>query len=75
LQSLEKNVNGKFLTKQQREDFKKIAKEFIKTKANNYQIQYNDLVKKYENYGIDVEARAPTNMANVLMEALDSQYS
>ena len=74
LQSLEKNVNGKFLTEQQREDFKKIAKEFIKVKANNYNVKYNDLLKRYDQFWIPHNF-APTNMANVVMEALDGGAS
>lgn len=70
-QSLEKNINGQFLTKQQREDFKKIAKEFIKVKANNYNVKYNDLLKRYDQFWIPHDF-APTNMADVVMDALDS---
>lgn len=70
-QSLEKNVDWRFLTQKQREDFKKIAREFIKIKANNYQVKYNDLLKRYEYYDIDPEL-APTNMAQVILEALDT---
>ena len=72
-QSLEKNINGQFLTKQQREDFKKIAKEFIKVKANNYNVKYNDLLKRYDQFWIPHDF-APTNMANVVMDALDNGY-
>ncbi|MBO7696185.1 MAG: hypothetical protein J6T10_26415 [Methanobrevibacter sp.] len=50
MQSIEKKATGEFLTPQQREDFKKIAREFIKVKANNYQTQYNDLMKQYKNF-------------------------
>jgi hypothetical protein len=73
-QSLEKNINGQFLTKQQREDFKKIAKEFIKVKANNYNVKYNDLLKRYDQFWIPHDF-APTNMADVVMDALDSWYN
>jgi hypothetical protein len=59
------------LTPTQREDFKKIAKEFIKTKAQNYNIKYNDLVKDYKNAGID-EQRLPTNMAEVVLKSLNT---
>ena len=72
-QSLEKSVDWKFLTPQQREDFKKIAKEFIKIKANNYQVKYNDLLKRYDYYWIDREL-APTNMADVILDALDTVW-
>lgn len=70
-QSLERSVDWKFLTAKQREDFKKIAKEFIKTKASNYQIKYNDLKKDYNNAGID-EQWLPTNMADVVLAKLDT---
>ena len=73
-QSLEKSVDWKFLTTQQREDFKKIAKEFIKVKANNYQTKYNDLLKRYDYYGIDKEL-APTNMADVILASLNEWIS
>lgn len=69
-QRLEKNANWKFLTSQQREDFKKIAKEFIKTKASNYQIKYNDLLKRYDYYWLDTNL-APTNLAEVVINSLD----
>lgn len=70
-QSLERSVDWKFLTPTQREDFKKIAKEFIKTKAQNYNIKYNDLVKDYKNAGID-EQWLPTNMAEVVLKSLNT---
>ena len=69
-QSLERSVDWKFLTPKQREDFKKIAKEFIKTKAQNYNIKYNDLVKDYKNAGID-EQWLPTNMAEVVLKSIN----
>ena len=69
-QSLERSVDWKFLTPTQREDFKKIAKEFIKTKAQNYNIKYNDLAKDYKNAGID-EQWLPTNMAEVVLKSIN----
>jgi hypothetical protein len=45
---MEKNINGKFLTPEQREQFKTVAKEFIKIKADAYQKQYEHLAKRYE---------------------------
>ena len=71
LQKIEKSYDWKFLTPQQRQDFKKIAKEFIRVKANNYQVQYNDLAKRYEQYWIDVNTRWPTNLAEQVMSVLD----
>ena len=70
-QSIERSVDWKFLTQQQREDFKKIAIEFIKIKAKNYQIKYDDLLKKYDAYWLDKEL-APTNMADMLLESLST---
>lgn len=70
LQSLEKNIDWKFLTPQQRKDFKKIAEEFIKIKAKAYQRQYDVLSKKYEWLGVDIE-RWPANVANDLLTILD----
>lgn len=69
LQSVEKSMDGKFLTPQQRKDFKKIAIEFIKTKANNYQLKYNELKKMYGNASIDTKW-LPDNMANLTLAAL-----
>lgn len=68
-QKLEKSYDWKFLTPQQREDFKKIAKEFIKVKANNYQTKYDELLRQYSNYWIDASL-APTNMANEILKQL-----
>ena len=68
-QKLEKNINWQFLTAEQREDFKQIAKEFIKVKAQNYQTKYDDLLKRYEYYGIDKNL-APTNMAEMVLTQL-----
>ena len=70
-QKLEKNANWKFLTKAQREDFKKIAIEFIKTKASNYNVKYNDLLKRYWEYWIDPNL-APTNMAELVISQLEN---
>ena len=69
-QKIEKNANWKFLTQKQREDFKKIAIEFIKTKANNYNVKYNDLLKRYWEYWIDPNL-APTNMAELVISQLE----
>ena len=68
-QKLEKNINWEFLTPQQREDFKKIAKQFIKVKAQNYQIKYDELLNRYDNYWIDRNL-APTNMADAILSQL-----
>ena len=63
---IKKNWDGTFLTEQQREDFKKIAKEFVKTKAKNYQIKYDELKRMYSNAWID-EQWLPTNMADMIL--------
>lgn len=68
-QNLERSYDWKFLTPQQRTDFKEIAKEFIKIKAKNYQTKYNDLLKRYNYYWLDTEL-APTNMADVIIESI-----
>jgi hypothetical protein len=68
-QNLERSYDWKFLTPQQRTDFKEIAKEFIKIKAKNYQTKYNDLLKRYDYYWLDTEL-APTNMADVIIESI-----
>ena len=69
LKSLEKKANWEFLTSKQREDFKKIAIEFIKTKASNYQTKYDELKRMYTNAGIS-ENWLPTNMADEILKQL-----
>lgn len=69
-QKLEKSYDGKFLTPQQREDFKKIAREFIRIKAKNYQAQYDHLANRYAQFWIDVNSRWPVNLAEQVMAAL-----
>jgi hypothetical protein len=44
---MEKSFDGKFLTPDQRKQFKTVAKEFIKIKADAYQKQYDNLAKRY----------------------------
>lgn len=69
-QSLEKSYDWKFLTPQQREDFKKIAVEFIRIKAQNYQTQYNHLANRYSQYWIDVNTRWPANLAEQILTSI-----
>ena len=71
LQKLEKNINWQFLTPQQREQFKTVAKEFIKIKADAYQKQYNRLSNKYAWLGVDIEERWPVNNAQELLNLID----
>jgi hypothetical protein len=66
-QSIEKSVDWKFLTAQQRKDFQAIAKEFIRIKAKNYQTQYDHLAKRYEQAWIDINSRWPANLAQQLL--------
>lgn len=61
--------DGTWLTEAQRWNFATLAKEIIKSRASLYQIKYNDLIKKYNNYWIDTNL-APTNMANELLKQL-----
>ena len=68
-QSLEKSVDWKFLTPKQREDFKKIAIEFIKTKASNYQLKYDELKRMVGNAWVD-EIWLPDNMADKVLTQL-----
>ena len=72
-QKLEKSMDGKFLTEQQREDFKKIAVEFIKTKAKNYNIKYDELKRRYEQWWIP-EMALPTNMADEVLKWLSDVW-
>lgn len=70
LQSLEKNIDWKFLTPKQREDFKKIAREFVRIKADAYQQQYDFLTKRYEWAWLSLSDLPPNN-AQILLDALD----
>lgn len=70
LQNMEKNINGKFLTPEQREQFKTVAKEFIKIKADAYQKQYDHLAKRYEWLWVDIKERWPENTAQTLLNLL-----
>lgn len=70
-QKLEKSMDWKFLTDQQRQDFKKIAIQFIKTKANNYNIKYDELARNYNNAWIDSQW-LPTNMAEKVISELET---
>lgn len=69
LQSIEKNIDWKFLTPKQREDFKKIAREFVRIKAEAYQQQYDFLKKRYEWAWLS-EADLPPNNAQILLDSL-----
>lgn len=70
LQKLEKNINWQFLTDEQREQFKTVAKEFIKIKADAYQKQYDRLSKKYEWLGVDIGEWWPVNTAKELLDII-----
>ena len=70
LQNMEKNINGKFLTPEQREQFKTVAKEFIKIKADAYQKQYDRLAKRYDWLWVDIKERWPENTAQTLLNLL-----
>ena len=61
--------DGTWLTEAQRWDFKKLATELIKSRADLYQVKYNDLLKAYGNFWISSEL-APTNMATYILEQL-----
>ena len=69
LQSIEKNIDWKFLTPNQREDFKKIAREFVRIKAEAYQQQYDFLKKRYEWAWLS-EIDLPPNNAQILLDSL-----
>ena len=61
--------DGTWLTEAQRWDFKKLATELIKSRAELYQVKYNDLLKAYNNFWISNEL-APTNMADLILSEL-----
>ena len=61
--------DGTWLTEAQRWDFKKLATELIKSRADLYQVKYNDLLKAYNNFWISSEL-APTNMSTYILEQL-----
>jgi len=69
LQSIEKNIDWKFLTPKQREDFKKIAREFVRIKAEAYQQQYDFLTRRYEWAWLS-KVDLPPNNAQILLDSL-----
>lgn len=69
LQSLERSVDWKFLTPKQREDFKKIAREFVRIKAEAYQQQYDFLTRRYEWAWLS-KVDLPPNNAQILLDSL-----
>ena len=70
LQNMEKSFDGKFLTPDQRKQFKTVAKEFIKIKADAYQKQYDNLAKRYSWLWVDINERWPENTARTLLNML-----
>lgn len=68
-QKLERSVDWKFLTSQQREDFQNIAKEFIKVKVNAYNDEYEYIKKMFEISWIPSDY-LPQNNAQLLMDKL-----
>ena len=70
LQNMEKSFDGKFLTPDQRQQFKTVAKEFIKIKADAYQKQYDNLAKRYSWLWVDINERWPENTARTLLNML-----
>lgn len=69
LLKLENHINWERLSKKQREQFKEVAKEFIRIQADSYQQQYDFLKKRYEWAWID-EADLPPNTAQILLDSL-----
>lgn len=57
------------LTEAQSGNFAALAKEIIKSRAELYQVKYNDLLRAYNNYWISSDL-APTNMADAVLESL-----
>lgn len=75
LQKLEKATNWEFLTDKQREQFKTVAKEFIKIKADSYQKQYDNLAKKYQGLWVDINEWWPVNTAQELLNLIDGKWT
>lgn len=69
LQKLENHINWEKLTNKQREQFKEVAREFIRIQADSYQQQYDFLKKRYERAWIE-EIDLPPNNAQILLDSL-----
>lgn len=67
-----KLTNGKILTPEQAEDFKRIAKEFIKSRASSYDRLYWDLDNAYAQFGID-KSLLPSKASNQLLNFINKQ--
>lgn len=61
---------GKLLTEQQAEDFKRIAQQFIETKAQSYDRKYDDMVRNLWNFWVD-EKLLPTRATDQLRSFLE----
>ena len=69
LQKLENHINWEKLTNKQREQFKEVAREFIRIQADAYQQQYDFMKKRYERAWLE-EIDLPPNNAQILLDSL-----
>ena len=74
LQKLERAHNWKFLTPEQREQFKRVARDFIDVQAQSYKDEYNYLVKMYWVSWIPADY-LPDNLAQMLNDRLNWKSS
>ena len=63
--------DGTWLTQAQRWNFAELAKSIIKSQAEMYNLEYEDLKKDFNNSGID-EQWLPTNYADYIINKLDT---
>ena len=64
--------DGTWLTQAQRGNFKELAKSLIKSQAEFYNIEYQQVVKDFQNAGIDNQW-LPINYAEVITNKLDGK--
>ncbi len=69
LQKLENHINWEKLTNKQREQFKEVAREFIRIQADAYQQQYDFMKKRWERAWLE-EIDLPPNNAQILLDSL-----
>ena len=69
LLKLENHINWEKLSKKQRQQFKEVAKEFIRIQADSYQQQYDFLERRYKWAWIS-EDDLPPNTAKLLLDSL-----
>jgi hypothetical protein len=69
LLKLENHINWERLSKEQRQQFKEVAREFIRIQADAYQQQYDFMKKRWERAWLE-EIDLPPNTAQILLDSL-----